>query len=229
MTEHARNEALARLRVAPIAMPDAKRVIVATHYMRTFPQGARVAFGVFDGTRVVGVAVFGHSSATEAKVAKLAHDLQRAEFLEMQRLWVSDEYGHSTESFVLARMMRLLRDHGVKLIVTHAGGCKNDCGIVYQASAWLYFGSEPCRDFFLTAAGEYKSLVGAMRFGRVSTKGKTQQQVGEELFGPGRLIDSRRYLYAYPTHKGIRRRLSKLAQPYPKESEHFRRGQEWVS
>lgn len=224
------NPKLQALRVAPIDTKDARRIVLAKHYMRTWPQGAKVAFGVLDGSKAVGVAVFGYSSATEAKVAKLAHGLARDEYLEMQRLWISDAYGHNTESFVLSKIMKLLREQTkVKLVVTHAGGCKNDCGIVYQASAWLYFGSEPCHDFFLTDAGEYKNIVAAMRFGRVDTKGKTPQQIGEEVFGPGRIIDSHRYLYAYPIHKGIRRRLQRDALPYPKESEHFRFQQEWVT
>ena len=147
----------------------------------------------------------------------------------MQRLWIHDKMGHSTESYTLARLIDLLKARTkLKLIVTHAGGCKDDCGIVYQASAWLYFGSSKCDDFYLTKAGEYKNMISAMRFGRISTKGKTKQQVGEELFGKGEVVNAHRHLYAYPIHKGIRRRLSKIAQKYPKHSKHFRYNQQWV-
>lgn len=239
MTNTTRNDALARLTVAPIAAADARRIVNAKHYMQTFPQGAQVYFGVFDEGKVVGVAVFGYSSSTKAKVNRLLSlstlaggeiMLKREQYIEMQRLWISDAYGHNTESYCLARIMDAFKTHtDMRLVVTHAGGCKDDCGIVYQASAWLYFGSEPCDDFYRTDAGEYRSLVAALRYGRVDPKGKTRQQQGEEVFGPGEIVNAHRYLYAYPIHKGLRRRLTKATQPYPKQSAHFRFQQRWIS
>jgi hypothetical protein len=193
------NEALARLTVHPISREDARRIVVSVHYMRTYPQGAKLNFGVYDGGSVVGVCVMGYSTATVKKVGRLVPDLARSQYCEMQRLWVSDQYGHNTESFVLALIMRRLRrDTDLRVIVTHAGGCKNDCGIVYQTSGWL------------------------------ATKGKTRQQMGEALFGPGEIVDSWRYLYVYPLHKGIRRRLTRQQQPFPKESARYRYNQEWI-
>ena len=71
----------------------------------------------------------------------------------MQRLWISDDYGHNSESYVLALTMKLLKEKtDLKVVFTHAGGCKNDCGIVYQASAWLYFGKDVCNDFYCSKA-----------------------------------------------------------------------------
>ena len=197
--------------------------------MRTYPSGAKVNIAIMDGNKVVGICVFGYSTATDAKVSKVAYGLRKDEYLEMQRLWISDLYGHNTESYSLARIIEKLKaDYGLRLVVTHAGGCKDDCGIVYQASGWLYFGSQPCNDFYLTAAGEYKNMIAPMRFGRVVSKGKTLQQVGEELFGAGCVVYAHRYFYVYPIDKAIRRRLAKLQEPYPKQSAQFRRDQQWV-
>tara|TARA_R110000824_G_scaffold197027_3_gene380334 strand:+ start:11879 stop:12610 length:732 start_codon:yes stop_codon:yes gene_type:complete len=212
----------------PISRVDAKRIVLAKHYMKTFPQGARVCFGIMKGKRAVGVCVFGYSSSTEAKASKLVPGLNRSEILEMQRFWVNDSCGHNTESFVLAKIMKLLKIAGVRVVVTHAGGCKNDCGFVYQASGWMYFGRAKCNDFFLTAGGEYRNIIAAMRFGRVSSKNKTPNQIGRELYGPGEIVDSWRYLYLYPIDKGIRRRLASSEKPYPKESAVYRFQQEWV-
>jgi len=219
-----------KLDVKPIAREVAKSLVLNNHYMKTFPQGAKVHLGIYDTTtnKLAGVAVFGYSSSTEQKVKKLVHDIDPTQYIEMQRLWISDQYGHNSESWVLAKIIKLFKQNtNLKIIFTHAGGCKNDCGIVYQASAWLYFGKTKCDDFYLTAAGEYKNIIAAMRFGRVKAKGKTPQQIGEQLFGPGQIINSFRYYYIYPIDKGIRRRLQKLAQPYPKDSTVFRKNQEW--
>lgn len=217
--------------VKPISLQDAKKVVLAKHYMRTFPMGSALHFGIFDSAtgKIAGVAVFGYSSATDNKVMALVKDLKKNEYIEMQRLWISDDFGHNAESYVLSLIMNELKAKTqIKVVFTHAGGCKNDCGIVYQASSWIYFGKEPCNDFFLTAKGEYKNIVAALRFGRVSAKGKTPDEIGRELFGDGHIVKSFRYKYIYPIHKGIRRRLEKIAQPYPKDSETFRKNQEWV-
>lgn len=218
--------------VQPIALADAKPVVLRHHYMQTWPQGARLALGVWHPptahSMLLGVLVFGYSTATEAKVARLVAGLKRDEYLEMQRMWISDRLGHNVESRVLSlAMIRLRTESHVRLVVTHAGGCKNDCGIVYQASAWLYFGRDRCTDFYLTASGAYKNLVAGMRFGRVDAKGRTRQQVGEALFGPGRIVEAWRYHYAYPVDRGLRRRLAPRAQAYPKDSERYRFNQSW--
>lgn len=218
------------LKIIPISRRQAVALCEKKHYMRTYPQGAALNFGfVNPENRIHGVCVFGYSSATPQKIAALGiYGLKRSQYLEMQRLWISDDYHHNTESFILARTVDILRGLGVQLIITHAGGCKNDCGIVYQASGWLYFGSTPCNDFFLTADGEYKNLAAAKRFGRASGK-LSFQEAGEALFGPGTAIQSRRYTYVYPINKAIRRRLSKLQLPFPKDSAVFRKDQQWVT
>jgi hypothetical protein len=218
--------------IKPISPQDAKRVVIAKHYMKTFPMGSVLHFGIFDSNtnRLSGIAVFGYSSSTDNKVLNIVKELKKNEYIEMQRLWISDDYGHNAESYVLGLIMNELKNKTpVKVVFTHAGGCKNDCGIVYQASSWLYFGKEPCNDFYLTKKGEYKNIVAALRFGRVKAKGKSPNEIGFELFGEGKIVNSYRYRYIYPIHKGIRRRLEKTALPYPKDSANFRKDQQWVS
>lgn len=225
------NKNIKDLIVKPISRESAKKIVVANHYMKTFPSGSYLHFGIFDKNtnRIAGVAVFGYSSSTDAKVQNIVPNLKKNEYVEMQRLWISDDFGHNAESYVLGLIVSLLKQKtGIKIIFTHAGGCKNDCGIVYQASAWLYFGKEICNDFYLTSSGEYKNIVAALRFGRVKAKGKTPDEIGQELFGDGAIVKSYRYKYVYPIHKGIRRRLEKKSLPYPKDSAIFRKDQKWV-
>lgn len=219
------------LEVKPVSHKVAKSVVLANHYMKTFPNGVKLSIGMFDKQtgKIEGICVFGYSGSTEAKVKKILPRIKKSEFLEMQRLWISDNYGHNTESYMLSKIFKLIKEKtDIKVVLTHAGGCKNDCGIVYQASAWLYFGRTKCNDFYLTTGGEYKNMASALRFGRIKPEGRTRHEIGFELFGKGRAIDSYRYTYLYVIDKGIRRRLSKISLPYPKDSDHFRRHQEWV-
>ena len=198
--------------------------------MKTWPQGAKVAFGLMFEGKCVGVMVSGYASATERKIKKHCHNIARNQYIELQRTWISDAMGHNSESWMMARAMAILRKMGVWLVLTHSGGCKDDVGFIFQASGWLYFGCEPCSDFFLTAAGEYKNMVSAMRFGRVPKPILSQgaQSIGEHLFGAGRVVNARRHLYLYPIRRSIRRRLTKLALAPPKDPAEYRYKQQWT-
>lgn len=224
------NPQLPGVTVRPIKTHYAKQMVIRNHYMQTFPNGVYVSFGVFYEKRCLGVLSFGYAASTGQKIKKhTGLTLKKNQYLEMMRMWISDDLGHNVESYVLGLVMKQLKTMGVLLVFTHAGGCKNDCGFVYQSSAWQYFGREPCNDFFHCEDGSYKNISGAMRFGRIDAKGKTPQQIGEELFGPGEILKSWRYNYAYPISKGIRKKLNKITKPYPKESEVYRNNQEWVN
>jgi hypothetical protein len=222
------NKQLDEIVVKVIDSKMAKAYTIKNHYMKTFPN-PKVCFGVFFRKKLSGVISFGMSTATEKKIKKILPKVNQGEFLEMQRMNILDILGHNAESYVLGKIYSLFKKNTkVKVLITHAGGCKNDCGIIYQASSWLYFGKEKCEDFYLTEAGEYKNIIAPMRFGRVPKGIKGAQNVGEYLFGKGQLIKSYRYFYLYPLNKGVRSYLEKKALDYPKDSAVFRKNQEWI-
>jgi hypothetical protein len=223
-----RNEQLKDVEIKVVDSKTAKNYTIKNHYMKTFPN-PKICFGVFYKKRLSGVLTFGLSTSTKQKVQKVIPIIEDGEFLEMQRMNISDVLGFNSESFVLGKVYELFKKNTkVKILLTHAGGCKNDCGIVYQASSWLYFGKEKCNDFYLTKDGEYKNIIAPMRFGRVPKGIKGGQNVGEYLFGEGKLIKSFRYLYIYPLNKGLRNFLERKSVEYPKDSAIFRKNQKWV-
>ena len=223
------NPQLDGLHVGAIALADAKRITCAKHYMRTWPQGAKLAFGLFFESKCVGCMVLGYAPTTEGKVKKYCARITKRQYIELQRTWISDRIKHNAESWMMARVMAVLKKMGMWLVLTHSGGCKDDVGFIFQASGWLYFGSTPCNDFYFTKKGEYKNVVSATRFGRVPREVMRAgpQAVGEHLFGPGEVVNARRHLYLYPIKKGVRRRLAKKALPPPKDPAMFRRNQQW--
>lgn len=218
-----------QVKVLVIDSKTAKNYTVENHYMKTFPN-CKVAFGVFLKNKLSGVVSFGFSTATKQKIKKIIPKINDGEFIEMQRMNLSDSLGHNAESYVLGEIYKLFKKNtNIKVLITHAGGCKNDCGIIYQASSWLYFGKEKCNDFYLTEKGEYKNIIAPMRFGRVPKGIKGGQNVGEFLFGKGKIINSFRYFYLYPLQKGLRQYLLKKSLDYPKDSSNFRLNQKWVN
>lgn len=216
------------LTVKVIPSDIAKKYTLRYHYMKTMPN-AMVCFGVFYKRKLSGVITFGRGENTAKKIKAIIPNINDNEYLEMQRMNILDICGKNSESYVLGQIMKLLKDKGIKAVITHSGGCKNDCGIVYQSSSWLYFGKEECKDFYLTQDGKFENLSAKLRFGQVPNEINRQgrQKAGEFLFGAGELINSYRYTYIYPIQKGLRKYLEKKCLPYPKDSAVFRKNGEW--
>ncbi len=223
------NNQLNECAVKPISLDDAKRIIVPMHYMKTWPQGVTHAYGMFYRGKCVGVMVLGVSATTAKKVSKYCNKIKPNQYIELQRTWISDTLKQNAESWMMGRVMRDLKRLGAWLVITHSGGCKDDVGFIFQASGWLYFGFDPCKDFYLTERNEYKNIGSAMRYGRVPNEIARQggQKAGEFLYGGGKLVEARRHHYAYPIHKGLRRRLKKHTFPFPKDPAIFRHNQSW--
>lgn len=219
------------LYVIPIDRVTAKKIVMNFHYMKTFPAGSWLYFGIMHKgiKELMGVAVFGRSTGTDAK-AKLFPNVKPDEILEMQRLWISDAMKMNAESKSLSLIIETIKKNypTLKLVWTYAGGCKDDCGIVYQSSGFMFLGSEPSNDFYLTKSGEYKNLIAAKRFGR-APKGLSDQKIGEFLFGEGNIVYANRHYYFYPFGKSLRRQMQSKTKPFPKQSKNFRKDQKWVN
>lgn len=229
MADYTHNPQLDECRVAPISLVDAKKITVSMHYMKTWPQGATHAYGMIYQKKCVGVMVLGIGATTPKKVAKYCNKIEPRKYIELQRTWISDALKQNAESWMMSRVMKSLKNLGVWLVITHSGGCKDDVGFIFQASGWLYFGFDPCNDFYETEKGEYKNIGSAMRYGRVPNEiaRKGGQSSGEYLYGPGRIVEARRHHYCYPIHRPLRKRLAKIALPPPKNPAMFRRDQKW--
>jgi len=231
MINKQKNEQILEMSVTAISRKDAKRISTSQHYMKTWPQGSCIYFGVFFRGMCYGVLVLGYSSSTERKIKKYSTNIKKEQYIELQRTWISDKLGHNTESWAIARVMSLLKSMGVWLVLTHSGGCKDDVGFIFQASGWMYFGCDKCEDFYLTDKGEYKNIIASMMYGRVpsSVLKQTKGEIGRYLFGDGEIIKARRHLYLYPIKREIRKRLKKYCLPFPKDPADVRFRQEWIT
>lgn len=188
-----------KIRVINIDRASARACVLAEHYMRTFPAGASVYFGILhDGMPgLKGVAVFGQSSATKAKAKLFPEDVGPEHIIEMQRLWVSDDLGKNAESKVLSLIMDIFKQAAahLKVVWTYAGGCKDDCGIVYQSSGFMYVGSEPC-----TSAKDHREKRTERKSRGTSTaRGTSSKPVATIIF----IHSTSRCVARWPTNKNL--------------------------
>lgn len=119
----------------------AKKITIENHYSKKWNTlFGLLNIGVYKDDRLLGVAVFGRMMNPKS-FNKIIEGGNIDSILELNRLWVSDELGHNTESLLLSVCMKYIKTNmrEVKLIQSFADG-RLGCGTVYKASNFKYYG-----------------------------------------------------------------------------------------
>lgn len=194
----------------------AKQAVERWHYSRRMPAAGLDCYGVSEAGRFIGVVVFGMGANYRLAAS---FGLGQSEVRELTRVALCQDRSVPTSSIVAAALRRLRRERpSVRLVVSFADTAQGHTGTLYQAGNWHYLG--------------------------VATPGRTIHLLGERLhnrsvwqrYGTSRLAWLRRFVdpaafattdppkhkYAVAFDSQMRRRLRRLARPYPravKESE----------
>lgn len=121
------------LAVAPVPYRIARRFVERNHYLGYAPPGARACLGVFCGSRLAGVLVFGRPSARlEDQVGTL----------ELTRMVLLDECPKNSESRALALAARWVKRNlpGVRRLIAYCDPGQGHRGTVYRAAGWRLAG-----------------------------------------------------------------------------------------
>lgn len=117
------------------------------HYSRR--QGIfKFAFGLIEDYHVVGVAVFGEPPLQVAKHAFADRDFP---LLELVRVVVQTPTKNASSFLVGGALKQLPQPCGV---VSYADSSWGHCGIIYQATNWLYTGATVSHDHLYLVDGE---------------------------------------------------------------------------
>ena len=109
------------------------------HYSRK-PSIFWAGFGLVIGDTIEGVIVYGQPSPP---LQKYAFDSREFKFYELSRLVIQTE-AKNAASFLIAESLKMLEKPCA--VVSFADSAYNHCGIVYQATNWLYTGSTLSHD-----------------------------------------------------------------------------------
>jgi hypothetical protein len=152
-----------RYEVAPVEEADAMSFVRRHHYSGTYP-AARLRYGLYEGSALVGVAVLSvpvqQSVLTKAFPNLLPYD----ESIELGRFVLLDRVPGNAESWFLAQAFRLAERDGVRGVVSFsdpmarrsAGGdivFPGHIGTIYQASNARYLGRSTARSLLLLPDG----------------------------------------------------------------------------
>lgn len=122
------------LSVEQIESKAAQALIVEHHYLHR-KTGISHAIGLLDGAETVGVVTFGCPPSRHLQVSACKSNPELV--VELNRLWVDDRMPRNTESWFLARALKLLPP---LVVVSYADTKFDHYGHVYRASNFYYAG-----------------------------------------------------------------------------------------
>lgn len=198
----------------------AKEVIIKNHYTHKW-SSCRYAFGLFTGTHLLGVAVYGFPVGRQV-VSSIAPSLKNKDVLELTRLWCEDSAPKNTESYFLGKTFEWLRKNtDVRVLISYSDPMQNHLGIIYQATNWLYQGNNT-----MLIKGFLHKIHGQILHPRtvVATYGTIKTDVLKQIDQDYERIEmKKKHRYIYILRKKERSAL--LAElkhkviPYPKSNE----------
>lgn len=199
------------LRIEPCSPRLATWAVERWHYSKRMPTPPHVCYSVTENERLVGVVVYSRGSSNHLG---RPYGLAPTQVCELTRVAFR---GHVTPiSQVVRRTLRDLRDSspGLRLVVSFADPQFGHHGGIYQAMGWIYTGSTASSRTYVSADGTRHHERTVSRTGSKMYYGKRRRVPTPSSF-PTVVITPGKHRYLWPLDKGMRRRISPLAQPYP--------------
>lgn len=142
------------LAVREIEREKANAIIIKNHYSHKVYNASYIHLGVFVDNNLVGVLQYG-SAMNPASGNSVVEGTQIENFLELNRMWIDDSAGNTSESQAISCSIRYIKHRypKVKWIQSFADERCGCYGIVYQACSFAYYGEHI--NIFWELDGEY--------------------------------------------------------------------------
>lgn len=175
----------------------AKYAVENYHYSKILPTGKLVKFGVWEDKKFIGVVIF--SRGASPFLGKFLQ-LDATEICELTRVALTAHEAKVTQ--ILAITLKKLKElnPNLKAVVSFADPRQGHLGKIYQAGNWIFTGeSAQIMEYFI--GGRWRHTRGAYNH--------PERKTAPSRFQKGKLR------YIYPLQKNLRRKVLKLALPYP--------------
>jgi len=198
------------MRVEPISKAIADKFVLAKHYSRRAPI-FWAGFGLIEDGMVTGVVVYGQPSPPIQKHAFRDRDFR---LYELSRLVVQSE-SMNAASFLVGNSLKMLEPKPCA-VISYADMEQNHCGIVYQATNWLYTGATKSHDKAYIVDGKRTHPMTLRDMG-ITNPTAWARENNIEMVHPE---EKHRYFQLIGNKRQKREMLSRLAYPvidtYPK-------------
>ncbi len=201
------------LEVKPLSTLVARKLVEREHYLRSFPGGTKLAFGVFLHSHLLGAVTLGVGPTNAHRLVDRATN---DDCLTLTRLWLSDILPRNSESHTLAIItVALRRNSSIKFLVSYADPSQGHIGIVYQASGWLYTGLSATTPLYDIGDGiNHHSRSLGYIYGSRSVKYLTASGLDVKL-----IPQASKHRYVKFVDNSWRPRLKVPVLPYPKKED----------
>lgn len=198
------------LLIAPVSYAAAKHAVMTWHYSKAMPSGKLVRFGVWEDGEYIGAVLYGRGGAPN--IGK-PYALAQTEVCELVRVALREHAAPVTQ--IVAQTLRQLAatSPGLRLVVSYADPAQGHHGGIYQAGGWTYLGRTKSTPMFVDARGKvhHSRVVSPSGFKRQFGRMKPVLRSDEAT----RIIVPGKHKYVFPLDRAMRRRIAKLARPYP--------------
>ena len=206
------------LKVIPsqIATPFVK----AHHYSGKVVNNSKLHFGAFLDGKLHGVISYG-TSMDKQKIIGLVADTEWSKFLELNRMAFDEYLPRNSESFCIAKSIRLIKKYAphVKWIISFADGCLCGDGTIYRAANFILTGIKQNKDIAVLPDGRTVHKIALATTGNIPRPelgGKTYLEVSEGTYSfkkyveaaGGKILDGYQLRYIYFIDKSARVKLT---------------------
>lgn len=200
--------------IANCSFEASKFAVMNWHYSKAMPSGKLVKYGVWENDEFVGSVIYGRGATPRLGTS---YGLDQTEVCELVRVALKNGHKAPT-SQIVAQTIKMIKSEnpGLQLIVSFADSAQNHHGGIYQAMNWIYCGESLAHRFKINGELMHPRSVGA-KYGyggqSIPWLKKNVDANAEKVMVPGK------HRYLYPLNKQMRRKIAKLAEPYPRAVE----------
>ncbi len=197
--------------IASISRALAVDMIKTNHYSRRIVNNSYVHLGVFIDGQLLGCLQFGYALMPRC-VSKIVGNTEVDEYLELNRMWLSDLAPKNSESRAISYAIKYIKlaCPKVKWIQSFADERCGKLGVVYQASNFIFVGSHMTSFYEIDGETYHEMLLTAHKKGGhrgAFLRGNIERAKKMEL---------RQFRYIFFVKPKYRRDLRMLTKPYPK-------------
>ncbi|PZA12487.1 hypothetical protein DNX69_10970 [Rhodopseudomonas palustris] len=197
--------------VARIERALACEMVIRHHYSGRIVKNSYVHLGVFIDGQIVGVMQFGYA-LNPAAMGKVVEGSSSIDYLELNRMWLSDAAPRNSESRAIAYAVRYIKEvmPQVSWLQTFADERCGGWGVVYQAANFTYVGCHFTAFYELDGEFFHEMLLSAH-----SKMGQRGAYLRQNLDRATRQT-FRQFRYVFFIRRSWRKRLRLAPKPYPK-------------
>lgn len=193
-------------------------IISKNHYSKSYVQNSYIHLGVFVNGDAKGCLQFGYAMRVNS-CSTLVTGTTNKEYLELNRMWISDDAGKYPESRAISYSIKYIKRKypKIKWIQSFADERCGGFGIVYQACSFSYYGEHISP--FYELEGEFYHEQAMVNKGNGQRQITKREQYLQDNKEKAKKMELRQFRYIKFLDQREKKKCTLKEQPYPKHYE----------